>query len=51
MNDATAHYPARQLQASAAANRRFQFPKRGQLFIRAHDEMLAIAMRISNPDC
>jgi hypothetical protein len=32
-------------------NRRFQFKKRGQLFIRTHNKPLpAIAMRVSNPD-
>jgi hypothetical protein len=31
-------------------NRRFQFEKRGQLFIRSHNEPLAVAaMRVSNP--
>jgi hypothetical protein len=34
-----------------SANCRFQFDKRGQLFIRPHNEPLsAVAMRISNPD-
>jgi hypothetical protein len=34
------------------ANRRFQFHKRSQLFIRVHDETLSVvAMRVSNPDC
>jgi hypothetical protein len=34
------------------ANRRFQFQKRSQLFIRAHNETLSVvAMRVSNPDC
>src|SRR5439155_20843356 len=34
------------------ANRRFQLNKRGQLFIRAHNETLSVAaMRISNEDC
>jgi hypothetical protein len=33
-------------------HRRFQFQKRGQLFIRTHNETLSVAaMRISNPDC
>ena len=32
-------------------NRPFQFQKRRQLFIRAHNETLSIAaMRVSNPD-
>jgi hypothetical protein len=31
---------------------RFEFHKRGQLFIRTHNEPLPIAaMRVSNPDC
>jgi hypothetical protein len=34
------------------ANRRFQFEKRRQRFIRAHNETLSIvAKRVSNPDC
>jgi len=34
------------------ANRRFQFQKRRQLFIRSHNEPLSIAaMRVNNPDC
>ncbi len=33
-------------------NRRFKFQKRGQLFIRVHNEAFSvIAMRVSNPDC
>jgi hypothetical protein len=32
-------------------DRRFEFHKRGQLFIRMHNETLSITMRISNPDC
>jgi len=37
---------------AATANRRFQFYKRGQLFIGAHNETLSIiAMRVSNEDC
>ena len=36
---------------SAASNRRFQFQKRSQLFIRAHNETLSVvAMRVNNPD-
>jgi hypothetical protein len=32
-------------------NRRFEFQKRSQLFIRAHNELLSVAaMRICNPD-
>jgi hypothetical protein len=35
----------------SGANRRYQFQKRSQLFIRAHNEPLSVAaMRISNPD-
>src|SRR5260370_19714220 len=35
-----------------AADRRFKFHKRGQLFIRTHNEALSIvAMRVSNEDC
>jgi len=38
--------------AAASANLRFQFQKRGQLFIRTHNKPLSvIPMRISNPDC
>jgi hypothetical protein len=38
-------------QFAACANRRFKFEKRGQLFIRTHDETLSIvAMCVSNPD-
>jgi hypothetical protein len=30
---------------------RFKFQKRGQLFVRPHNEMLSVvAMRVSNPD-
>ena len=32
------------------ANRRFQLQKRGQLFIRTHNETLPVAMCV-NPDC
>ena len=36
----------------SSANRRFQFHKRGQLFIRMHNETLSVvAMRISKSDC
>jgi hypothetical protein len=34
-----------------ALNRRFQFQKRRQLFIRTHNETLSVAMCVSNPDC
>jgi hypothetical protein len=34
-----------------SSNRRFDFPKRGQLFIRTHNESLSVvAMRIGNED-
>jgi hypothetical protein len=37
-------------QFAASANRRFQFQKRSQLFIRSHNETLPVAaMRVSNP--
>jgi hypothetical protein len=37
---------------AASANRRFEFQKSSQLFIRVHDETLSVAaMRVSNPDC
>jgi hypothetical protein len=33
------------------ASRRFEFKKRSQLFISAHDETLSVtAMRVNNPD-
>jgi hypothetical protein len=33
------------------ANRRFKFHKRGQLFLRMHNETLSVAaMRVNNPD-
>ena len=39
-------------QLAAGANRRFEFQKRSQLFIRVHNEALTVAaMRVSNPDC
>jgi hypothetical protein len=35
----------------ARANRRFEFHKRRQLFLRAHNETLSVvAMRVSNED-
>ena len=38
-------------QFAASANRRFEFQKRRQLFIRTHNETLSVvAMRVSNPD-
>jgi hypothetical protein len=37
---------------SATSNRRFQFNKRGQLFIRSDNETLTVvAMRVSEKDC
>jgi hypothetical protein len=40
------------MQKCAATNRRFQFQKRSQLFLRTHNETLSvIAMRVGNPDC
>jgi hypothetical protein len=34
------------------ANRRFEFQKRSQLFIRSHDEPVSVAtMCVSNEDC
>jgi hypothetical protein len=34
------------------AKGRLKFDKRGQLFIRAHNETLSVvAVRVSNPDC
>jgi hypothetical protein len=35
---------------SAGSNRRIEFHKRSQLFIRLHNETLSIAMRVNNPD-
>jgi hypothetical protein len=34
----------------AKANRRFEFQKRSQLFIRTHNETLSVAVSINNPD-
>jgi hypothetical protein len=34
----------------AFRSRRFEFQKRRQLFIRAHNETLSVAMRVSNKD-
>ena len=40
------------IQIAASANRPFEFQKRGQLFIRSHNEMPAFAaMPLRNPDC
>jgi len=37
---------------AATANRRFQFYKRSQLFIRVHNETLSVAaMSVCDPDC
>jgi hypothetical protein len=39
-------------QFAASAGRRFEFHKRGQRFIRAHNETLSVAaMGVSNPNC
>jgi hypothetical protein len=39
-------------QFAAAVNRRFEFQKRGQLFICVHNETLSvIAVGVHNPDC
>jgi hypothetical protein len=36
----------------ATSNRRFEFHKSGQLFIRVHNETLSVAaMRVGNEDC
>jgi hypothetical protein len=32
-------------------NRAFQFNKRSQLFIGAHDERVSVAVRVNDPDC
>jgi hypothetical protein len=38
-------------QFAASSNRRLQFHKRSQLFIRVHNEPLSVAaMRVRNPD-
>jgi hypothetical protein len=38
-------------QFAASSNDKFQFHKRSQLFIRAHNETLSVVtMRVSNPD-
>jgi hypothetical protein len=38
------------MRRAACANRRFQFKKRSQLFIRSRNEMLpVVAMRVNNP--
>jgi hypothetical protein len=39
-------------QFAANANRRFEFQKRGQFFLRVHNETLSVAaMCVCNPDC
>jgi hypothetical protein len=44
--------PARQAQSATSLNDRFEFHKRGQLFIRVHNETLSVApVRVSDPDC
>jgi hypothetical protein len=35
---------------TAHANRRFQFHKGTQLFIRVHNETLSVTMRVNDPD-
>ena len=43
--------PARVRLPGGGANRHFQFQKRSQSFIRAHNETLSVAvMRLCNPD-
>jgi hypothetical protein len=37
-------------QFGACASRRFQFHKRSQYFIGAHDEPLSVAIRVNNPN-
>jgi len=36
---------------AASADSRFEFHKRRQLFIRAHNETLSVAVRVHDPDC
>ena len=36
---------------TASRNRRFQFHKRSQFFIGAHNVTLSVTVRVSNPDC
>jgi hypothetical protein len=36
---------------SRVANHGFEFHKRSQLFIRAHNEAFSVAMCVSNPGC
>jgi hypothetical protein len=39
-------------QSAASANRRFEFRKRGQLFLGVHNETLSVAvMCVCDPDC
>jgi len=46
------HLTNRWSQPLAAVNRRFEFQKRCQYFIRAHNEALSVvAVRICNKDC
>jgi hypothetical protein len=45
-------FDALKIENVAASHDSFQFDKRSQLFIRAHNEPISvIAVRISNPDC
>ena len=39
------------LTSRGGSNRRFEFHKRSELFIRAQDETLSVAVRVNNPDC
>jgi hypothetical protein len=42
----------RELFTRLTANRRFEFQKRRQYFIRTHNETFSVAaMRVHNPDC
>jgi hypothetical protein len=48
----TAHVRLSDCRRDCAVDRRFEFDKRSQLFIRTHDEtVIAVAMCISNEDC
>jgi hypothetical protein len=43
--------PNCQANSTASADRGFEFQKRGQFFIRPHDEALSVvAVRVNNPD-
>jgi hypothetical protein len=45
------NYASLSKQFVARPNRRFEFHKRSQQFIRTHDEALTVAMCVCNPDC